>query len=86
MIVAFGTTVTLLPALLAVLKPPGEPDHGYAALGAGRPLSRNATHMGCGHDVGGQILGLPLLTARISTSTRSTCGPATLNQLQPCSI
>src|SRR6478752_4797978 len=33
MIVAFGTTVTLLPALLAVLRPPGEPAPiGYAAL------------------------------------------------------
>jgi uncharacterized protein len=33
MLIAFATSVTLLPALLSVLKPPSEPEHlGYSAL------------------------------------------------------
>ncbi len=40
MIVAFATTVTLLPALLSVLKPAGEPAPiGWACTRASRPLS-----------------------------------------------
>jgi hypothetical protein len=61
-VIAFATTVALLPALLAVLKPPGEPKPiGYAALA---PLDRfleRRRHWVVGLTLGTAILGLPLL-------------------------
>jgi uncharacterized protein len=63
-IIAFATTITLLPALLSVLKPPGEPKPiGYAALA---PLDRfldKQRNWIVGLTLGATILGLPLLTA-----------------------
>jgi hopanoid biosynthesis associated RND transporter like protein HpnN len=62
MFVAFVTTVTLLPALLTVLKPAGEPAPiGYAALG---PLDRfleRQRNWVVGTTLAAAILGLPLL-------------------------
>ena len=62
MIIAFATTVTLLPALLAVFKPPGEPEPiGYAALA---PVDRflEVQHKRVvGATLAVVILGLPLL-------------------------
>ena len=63
-IIAFATTVTLLPALLTVLKPSGEPKPiGYAALA---PLDRfleQQRNWIVGVTLGATILGLPLLAA-----------------------
>jgi hopanoid biosynthesis associated RND transporter like protein HpnN len=63
-IIAFATTVTLLPALLSVLRPSGEPKPiGYAALA---PLDRfldKQRNWIVGLTLGATILGLPLLTA-----------------------
>ena len=43
MLIAFVTSVTLLPALIALLKPPAEPERaGLSLAGAGRQLSRPA--------------------------------------------
>jgi len=62
MIIALATTVTLLPALLAVLKPAGEPaPMGYAALA---PLDRfldKRRNWVVGTTLAVTILGLPLL-------------------------
>ena len=62
MIIALATTVTLLPALLAVLKPAGEPAAiGYAALA---PVDRFLEHRRkwvIGTTLAATILGLPLL-------------------------
>ncbi len=62
MIVAFLTTVTLLPALLTALKPAGEPEPvGWAALA---PLDRfldRRRNWVVGVTLAGVILGLPLL-------------------------
>lgn len=64
MIVALATTVTLLPALLTVLKPTGEPAPiGYAALA---PLDRfleKRRNWVVGATLAATILGLPLLTS-----------------------
>jgi hopanoid biosynthesis associated RND transporter like protein HpnN len=61
-IIAFASTVTLLPALLTVLKPPGELSPiGYAALA---PLDRfldKQRNWIVGLTLGAVILGLPLL-------------------------
>jgi uncharacterized protein len=47
MIIAFLTSITLLPALIAVLKPPREPKPmGFARAGAGRSISRALPHRG----------------------------------------
>ena len=49
MIIAFLTTVTLLPALLSVLKPAGEAAPvGWACACASRPFSRQAAQLGGG--------------------------------------
>src|SRR6185369_11016058 len=62
MIVAFGTTVTLLPALLAVLKPPGEPAPiGYAALAPVDRFLETQRKWVVGMTLAVTILGLPLL-------------------------
>ena len=62
MIVAFLTTITLLPALLTALKPAGEPEPvGWAALA---PLDRfldRRRNWVVGVTLAGVILGLPLL-------------------------
>ncbi len=45
MLIAFATSITLLPALLSVLKPPSEPAPArLCRAGAGRQLSRPASH------------------------------------------
>ena len=45
MIIAYLTSITLLPALLKVLNPPGEPEPlGYRFAGAGRPLPGAPPH------------------------------------------
>jgi hopanoid biosynthesis associated RND transporter like protein HpnN len=61
-VIAFATTITLLPALLTVLKPPGEPKPiGYAALAPlDRFLERQRNWI-VGLTLGVTILGLPLL-------------------------
>jgi hopanoid biosynthesis associated RND transporter like protein HpnN len=63
-IIAFATTVTLLPALLTVLQPPGEQQPiGYAALA---PLDRfldTQRNWIVGVTLSATILGLPLLSA-----------------------
>src|SRR5262245_38318571 len=63
-IIAFATTITLLPALLAVLKPPGEQQPiGYAALAPlDRFLDKQANWV-VGLTLAATILGLPLLSA-----------------------
>jgi hopanoid biosynthesis associated RND transporter like protein HpnN len=62
MIVAFGTTVTLLPALLAVLKPPGEPAPiGYTALAPVDRFLETQRKWVVGTTLAVTILGLPLL-------------------------
>ena len=71
MIVAFATTITLLPALLFVLKPAGErAPIGWAALA---PLDRfldRRRNWVVGATLTAVILGLPLLGVCVSTSTR----------------
>jgi hopanoid biosynthesis associated RND transporter like protein HpnN len=63
MIVAFATTVTLLPALLAVFKPPGEPEPiGYAALAPVDRFLETQRKWVVGMTLAVTILGLPLLT------------------------
>src|SRR5215467_9445739 len=63
MIVAFATTVTLLPALLAVFKPPGEPEPiGYAALAPIDRFLETQRKWVVGTTLAVTILGLPLLT------------------------
>ena len=78
MFVALATTVTLLPALLSVLKPAGEPAPiGWAALA---PLDRfldRRRNWVVGLTLTAVILGLPCSRACASTSTRSTCAPRT---------
>jgi uncharacterized protein len=61
-VIAFVTTVALLPALLVVLDPPGEPKPiGYAALAPlDRFLDRRSNWI-VGITLGAAILGLPLL-------------------------
>src|SRR5262249_37776614 len=63
-VIAFATTVTLLPALLAVLRPSGEPKPiGYAALA---PLDRfleERRNWIVGLTLAATVLGLPLLAA-----------------------
>jgi uncharacterized protein len=62
MIVAFATTVTLLPALLAVLKPPGEPEPiAYAALAPVDRFLETQRKWVVGTTLAVTILGLPLL-------------------------
>jgi hopanoid biosynthesis associated RND transporter like protein HpnN len=62
MIVAFGTTVTLLPTLLAVLKPPGErAPIGYAALAPVDRFLETQRKWVVGTTLAVTILGLPLL-------------------------
>jgi hopanoid biosynthesis associated RND transporter like protein HpnN len=62
MIIAFTTTVTLLPALLAVLKPPGEPAPiGYAALAPVDRFLETQRKWVVGITLAVTILGLPLL-------------------------
>jgi hopanoid biosynthesis associated RND transporter like protein HpnN len=62
MIVAFGTTITLLPALLAVLRPPGEPAPiGYAALAPVDRFLETQRKWVVGMTLAVTILGLPLL-------------------------
>src|SRR5215467_13626422 len=64
MIVAFATTVTLLPALLAVFKPPGEPEPiGYAALAPIDRFLETQRKWVVGTTLAVTILGLPLLTS-----------------------
>ncbi|WP_158816761.1 MMPL family transporter [Methylocapsa sp. S129] len=62
MLIAFATSVTLLPALIAALKPKGEPDPiGFAALA---PLDRFLTRWRfwiIGGTLGVTLLGAPLL-------------------------
>src|SRR5262249_9209529 len=63
MIVAFATTVTLLPALLAVFKPPGEREPiGYAALAPVDRFLETQRKWVVGTTLAVTILGLPLLT------------------------
>src|SRR6478609_6857447 len=63
MIIAFLTTVTLLPALLAVLKPPGEPEPiGYAVLAPVDRFLETQRKWVVGTTLAVTILGLPLLT------------------------
>jgi hopanoid biosynthesis associated RND transporter like protein HpnN len=63
MIIAFATTVTLLPALLAVLKPPGELEPiGYAALEPVNRFLETQRKWVVGTTLAVTILGLPLLT------------------------
>ena len=62
MIVAFATTVTLLPALLAVFKPPGEREPiGYAALAPVDRFLETQRKWVVGTTLAVTILGLPLL-------------------------
>ena len=63
-IIAFATTVTLLPALLTVLKPPGEQQPiGYAALAPLDHFLEKQRNWIVGLTLGATILGLPLLVA-----------------------
>jgi hopanoid biosynthesis associated RND transporter like protein HpnN len=63
-IIAFATTVTLLPALLVVLKPPGEQQPiGYAALAPLDHFLEKRRNWIVGLTLGVTILGLPLLLA-----------------------
>jgi uncharacterized protein len=62
MIVAFGTTVTLLPALLAVFNPPGELEPiGYAVLAPIDRFLETQRKWVVGTTLAVTILGLPLL-------------------------
>ncbi|HMA55522.1 MAG TPA: MMPL family transporter [Pseudolabrys sp.] len=63
MIVAFATTVTMLPALLAVLKPAGEPAAiGYAALAPVDRFLERQRRWVVGTTLAATIIGLPLLS------------------------
>ena len=45
MLIAFATSITILPALIRLLNPPGEPEPlGFSFAGAGRRISRAAAH------------------------------------------
>jgi hopanoid biosynthesis associated RND transporter like protein HpnN len=62
-IIALATTLTLLPALLTVLRPPGEPKPiGYAALAPVDRLLATRRNWIVGTTLAATILGLPLLT------------------------
>src|SRR5271166_6412250 len=62
MFVAFFTTVTLLPALITVLKPPGEPAPiGYAALAPLDHFLDRRRNWVVGTTLTAVVLGLPLL-------------------------
>jgi hopanoid biosynthesis associated RND transporter like protein HpnN len=62
MIIAFATTVTLLPALLAALKPAGEPEPvGYAALAPVDRFLETKRKWVVGLTLAVTIIGLPLL-------------------------
>ena len=62
MIIALATTVTLLPALLAVLKPAGEPAAiGYAALAPVDRFLEQQRKWVVGTTLAATIVGLPLL-------------------------
>ncbi|HEY7229928.1 MAG TPA: MMPL family transporter [Pseudolabrys sp.] len=62
MIIAFVTTVTLLPALLAVLNPSGEPEPiGYAALAPVDRFLESRRKWVVGLTLAATIAGLPLL-------------------------
>ena len=62
MIIAFATTVTLLPALLAALKPPGEKAPvGFAALAPLDHFLERRRNWVVGLTLAAVILGLPLL-------------------------
>jgi hypothetical protein len=62
MIVAFATTVTLLPVLLGVLKPAGEPAAiGYAALAPVDRFLEKQHRWVVGTTLAATIVGLPLL-------------------------
>ncbi len=63
MIVAFITSITVIPALLTILKPPGEPaPDGLQGAGAGRPLHGAPPHSGDRrHRRSWSLAGLPLL-------------------------
>ena len=53
MLIAFTTSITLLPALLSLLKPPREPAQlGYQGAGAGRSFSGAASHADPDHHAG----------------------------------
>jgi uncharacterized protein len=63
MIIAFATTVTLLPALLAVFKPGGEPAAiGYAALAPVDRFLEERHKWIVGATLAATVVGLPLLT------------------------
>jgi hopanoid biosynthesis associated RND transporter like protein HpnN len=62
MIIAFATTITLLPALLAVLRPGGEPASiGYAALAPVDRFLETRRKWVVGTTLAVTIIGLPLL-------------------------
>src|SRR5262249_61781306 len=62
MIIAFATTVTLLPALLGVLKPTGEPAPiGYAALAPVDRFLETRRKWVVGTTLTVAVIGLPLL-------------------------
>jgi hopanoid biosynthesis associated RND transporter like protein HpnN len=61
-VIALATTLTLLPALLTVLKPPGEPSPiGYAALAPMDRFLETRRNWIVGTTLAATILGLPLL-------------------------
>ena len=62
MVIAYLTSITLLPALLTVLNPPGEPDAvGYHALAPVDRFLQKYRVLVIGGTVGIAVLGLPLL-------------------------
>ena len=62
MVVAYLTSITLLPALLTILNPPGEPEAvGYRALAPIDRFLQNYRVPVIGGTVGIAVLGLPLL-------------------------
>ena len=61
-IIAFATTITLLPALLTILKPPGEPEPiGYAALAPADRFLEKQRNWIVGLTLAATLLGAPLL-------------------------
>ena len=87
MLIAFATSITLLPALIRVLNPPGEPEAlGYHVAGAGRCL--HGAQSRADHRRRPPCWSSPVCrcsTGCGSTSTRSTCAAPTLSWSQPIS-
>ena len=87
MIVAFITSITVIPALLTVLNPPGEPEEmGYTVAGAGRSLHGAPPHRRSSSAPGSWSRpGCRCSISCSSISIRSTCAARRSSRSRPSS-